>query len=37
VSRAVLTMHSERKRIERQGKAVTNFGRLLPKPEMKLT
>lgn len=31
-SRNVLVMHIERKRIERQGRAVTNFERVLPKP-----
>jgi predicted nuclease of restriction endonuclease-like (RecB) superfamily len=35
-SRAVLTMHIERKRIERQGKAVTNFEVALPKPDSDL-
>lgn len=31
-SRNVLTMHIERKRIERQGRAVSNFEQTLPKP-----
>jgi predicted nuclease of restriction endonuclease-like (RecB) superfamily len=35
-SRAVLTMHIERKWIERQGKAVTNFERSLPKRDSDL-
>ena len=35
-SRNVLGMHIERKRIERQGKAVTNFERFLPKPDSDL-
>ncbi|MCL2594597.1 MAG: PDDEXK nuclease domain-containing protein [Promicromonosporaceae bacterium] len=35
-SRNVLGMHIERKRIERQGKAQTNFGRSLPKPDSDL-
>lgn len=35
-SRNVLVMHIERKRIERQGHAVTNFDRTLPKPDSDL-
>lgn len=35
-SRNVLAMHIERKRIERQGRAITNFGRTLPKPDSDL-
>lgn len=35
-SRAVLEMHIEAKRVERGGKAVTNFERTLPKPESDL-
>ncbi|GAA4405432.1 PDDEXK nuclease domain-containing protein [Tsukamurella soli] len=35
-SRNVLVMHIERKRIERQGKATTNFEHSLPKPDSDL-
>lgn len=35
-SRSVLAMHIERKRIERQGKAITNFERSLPKTDSDL-
>jgi len=35
-SRNVLAMHIDRKRIERQGKAVTNFEHVLPKPDSDL-
>ena len=35
-SRNVLAMHVDRKRIERQGKAITNFERSLPKPDSDL-
>jgi len=35
-SRNVLGMHIERKRIERQGRALTNFERSLPKPDSDL-
>lgn len=35
-SRNVLVVHIERKRIERQGRAVTNFERSLPKPDSDL-
>lgn len=35
-SRNVLVMHIERKRIERQGNAITNFERALPKPDSDL-
>jgi len=35
-SRNVLTMHIERRRVERQGRAVTNFERALPKGDSDL-
>lgn len=35
-SRNVLTIHIEQRRIERQGKAITNFEQVLPKPDSDL-